>query len=93
MKNIEVLDQEEQQILDDFEKGKFKQIPKLKKEKQQLEDVARQTLLKDKRINIRISSRDLVRLQKRAAKEGIPYQTYISETLHKLVTGRLKEVI
>jgi hypothetical protein len=34
MKNIEVLDQEEQQILDDFEKGKFKQIPKLKKEKQ-----------------------------------------------------------
>ena len=77
MKNSEVLDQEEQQILDDFEKGKFKQIPKLKKEKQQLEDVARQTLLKDKRINIRISSRDLVRLQKRAAKEGIPYQTYI----------------
>ena len=53
----------------------------------------RQTLLKDKRINISISSRDLVRLQKRAAKEGIPYQTYISETLHKLVTGRLKEVV
>ena len=77
MKNLEKLDKEEQQIIDDFEKGKFKQIPKLKKEKQQLEDVARQTLLKDKRINISISSRDLVRLQKRAAKEGIPYQTYI----------------
>ena len=93
MKNIEVLDQEEQQILDGFKKGIFKQIPKLKKEKQQLEDAERQTLLKDKRINISIPSRDLVRLQKRAAKEGIPYQTYISETLHKLVTGRLKEVV
>jgi len=93
MKNLEKLDKEEQQIIDDFEKGRFKQIPNLKKEKLELEGVARQTLLKDKRINIRISSRDLVRLQKRAAKEGIPYQTFISGTLHKLVTGRLKEVV
>ena len=93
MKNLEKLDKEEQQIIDDFEKGRFKQIPNLKKDKLELEGVARQTLLKDKRINIRISSRDLVRLQKRAAKEGIPYQTFISGTLHKLVTGRLKEVV
>ncbi len=92
MKKKIKLDKEEQQILEDFENGNLNRISNLKKEKQELENAARQTLLKDKRINIRISSRDLVRIQVRAAKEGIPYQTFISGTLHKLVTGRLKEV-
>ena len=91
-KNIQ-LDKEEQQILKDFENGEFKSIPSLKKEKQELEDAARQTLLKDKRINIRISSRDLERIKICAARDGIPYQTFIAGSLHKLVTGRLKEVI
>ena len=93
MKTKLKLNKEEQQILQDFEKGEFRRIPNFKKEKKELEDAARQTFLKNKRINIRISSRDLERLQKRAAKEGIPYQTFISGSLHKLVTGRLKEVV
>ncbi|MBL7219915.1 MAG: hypothetical protein ISS69_07370 [Phycisphaerae bacterium] len=93
MKKNFKLDKEEQQILKDFENGAFKKISNLKREKKELENAARQTLLKDKRINIRISSRDLERLQKRAAREGIPYQTFISGSLHKLVTGRLKEVV
>ena len=91
-KNIR-LDKEEKQILKDFENGEFKRISNLKKEKQELEHAARQTLIKNKRINIRISDRDLERIQKRAAREGIPYQTLISGSLHKLVTGRLKEVV
>lgn len=90
-KNLK-LDKEERQILKDFENSEFKRIPNFKEEKQYLEHAARQTLQKDKRINIRISSRDLERIQKRAAKEGIPYQTFISGSLHKLVTGRLKEM-
>ena len=49
-------------------------------------------LQKDKRINIRISSRDLTCLQKKTAKEGMPYQTLISSTLRKFVTGKLKNV-
>ena len=93
MKKKIKLDKEEEQILQDFEKGAFKRVSSLKKEKQELEMAAHLTLQKDKRINIRISSRDLERIQKRAAKEGIPYQTFISGTLHKLVTGRLKEVV
>lgn len=87
------LNEEDQQILKDFESGKLKRIPSFKKEKQDLEHAARQTLLKDKRINIRISSRDLERIQKRAAKEASPYQTFISGSLHKIVTGQLKEMI
>ena len=86
------LDQEELQILQDFERGELVSIRHYREEKEILEETARHTFQKDKRINIRISSRDLEKIQKRAAKEGIPYQTFISGSLHKLVTGRLKEV-
>lgn len=86
------LDQEELQILRDFEHGKFESIHDFQKEKKELEEAARSTLQKDRRINIRISSRDLLRLQMQAAREGVPYQTYIASSLHKLVSGRLKEV-
>ena len=85
------LDKEELQILEDFERGTFKRIPNFHEEKKALEASARAMLQKDKRINIRISSRDLERIQMRAAREGMPYQTYISSTLHKLVSGRLVE--
>jgi predicted DNA binding CopG/RHH family protein len=91
MKKTLSLDKEELQILEDFERGEFKRIPNFQTEKKALEDSARSSLQKDKRINIRISSRDLERIQMRAAREGMPYQTYISSTLHKLVSGRLEE--
>lgn len=90
MKSNPRLDEEELQILKDFERDEFQRIRNFTDEKRQLEDAARETLKKDQRINIRISSRDLQGIQKRAAKEGIPYQTLISSTLHKFVAGKLK---
>jgi predicted DNA binding CopG/RHH family protein len=87
-----IFDREEMQILQDFESGEFESLRNFQKEKRVLEEAARSTLQKGKRINIRISLRDLERLQMRAAREEIPYQTYISSSLHKLVSGRLKEV-
>ena len=86
------LDEEELQILRDFERGEFASLQNFRGEKRRLEEAARTTLQKDRRINIRISSRDLEKIQKRAATEGIPYQTLIASTLHKFVTGKLKEV-
>jgi predicted DNA binding CopG/RHH family protein len=44
------------------------------------------------RLNIRLSSKDLEAIQKRALAEGLPYQTWIASLLHKYATGRLKEV-
>ena len=85
------LDEEELQILQDFERGEFESIQNFREEKRRLEEAARRTLQKDKRINIRISARDLEKIQKRAIAEGMPYQTLIASTLHKFVTGQLKE--
>jgi predicted DNA binding CopG/RHH family protein len=87
------LDEEELQILSDFERVEFESIQHFRAEKRSLEAAAKRTLQNNKRINIRISSRDLEKLQKRAAMEGIPYQTLIASTLHKFVTGKLKEPV
>ncbi len=92
MKNPLELDEEEVKILRDFERGEFTSITKFKEAKRKLEEAAAEFLQKDKRINIRISSRDLEALKKRASKEGMPYQTLISSTLHKFVAGKLKSV-
>ena len=92
MKNPLKLDEEEVKILKDFERGELTSINNFKEAKRQLEEAAHNFLQKDRRINIRISSRDLETLQKKAVKEGMPYQTLISSTLHKFVTGKLKSV-
>lgn len=86
------LDEEELQTLRDFERAEFESVRNFRKERQRLEEAAAASLKKNKRINIRISSRDLEKIQAKAVKEGIPYQTLISSTIHKFVTGKLREV-
>ena len=81
------IDKEEKQILDSYERGEWKSVPQLDAKKDKLKDYARATLRKDKRLNIRISARDLRELQLKAVREGLPYQTYISSILHKFVNG------
>jgi predicted DNA binding CopG/RHH family protein len=85
------LDREEKAIIKSIEKGEWKSVPNLKKEKARYRRYALAALRKDKRINIRIPELDLVLLQQRALDEGLPYQTLISSILHKYVSGRLQE--
>jgi predicted DNA binding CopG/RHH family protein len=60
-----------------------------KKEKKQYEEYARYSLSKRKRINIRMSERDLKKIQAKAIEEGIPYQSLISMLIHKYNEGKL----
>jgi len=82
---------EEKDILESVEKGEWKRIPNFKREISRYREAARNTLRKDKRVNIRITERDLVQIQKAAVHEGLPYQTLISSVLHKYINGRLVE--
>jgi predicted DNA binding CopG/RHH family protein len=87
------LSKEEKELLDSVERGEWRTIPNFKKEAKQYQEYARATFRKDKRVNIRISEKDLVNIQKRAIQEGLPYQTLISSVLHKFVNGRLIEKV
>ena len=82
------LTKEEQGILDSVEKGEWKSVPELAKEKSRYAAAARATQRKDRRVNIRMTERDLARFQKKAEEEGLPYQTLISSILHKYINGR-----
>jgi len=86
-----ILNNDEKDILDSYERGEWKPVKNQKREIKKLQRYARNTLQKDKRINIRMSSKDLDRVQVLAAQEGIPYQTLISSIIHKYVSGYLKE--
>lgn len=82
---------EELELLASYENEEWQSAKDLKEEKAKYQTYARATFRKDKRINIRISEKDLLALQKRAIREGIPYQTLVSSVLHKYVTGMLVE--
>jgi predicted DNA binding CopG/RHH family protein len=85
------LDQEEQEILNAFEKGELKPIRHQATLISRLRSAARNTIKKDKRVNIRISTKDLTELQVLAIQDGIPYQTLMSSVLHKYASGRLRD--
>ncbi len=84
------LDKYEKELLELEEQGHIESFPPSAKEKKLLMDAAKQTLNKDKRINIRVSSRDLSSLQRQANRYGMPYQTLITSILHRYVTGDIQ---
>jgi len=84
-------DPEEQELLELYESGEFQSDLDAER-RQYLAKAAAQTFKKDKRINIRISSRDLEALQRRALEEGLPYQSLVSSVLHKYVSGGLQDI-
>ena len=83
------LDREEKEVLESFERGEWVSIRERKAEISRLGAAARASLRKSRRINIRLSDRDVIGLQAKAAEEGLPYQTLISSVLHKYLTGSL----
>lgn len=85
------LNNEEKDILDSYKQDQWKPAKNRKREVKKLQQYARNTLQKDKRINIRMSSADLDRVRVIATQQGIPYQTLISNIIHKYVSGYLKE--
>jgi len=85
------LTHEEKNLLESVERGEWKRIPDFVQASARYRETARATLRKDKRVNIRMAERDLVRFQKTAVHEGLPYQTLLSSILHKYINGRLVE--
>ncbi len=85
-------DKEEAKLIKSIENGKWKSVKNINAIKNRLKKTAKNTLLKDQRMNIRIAKRDLDMLKARAIEEGMPYQTLVSSVLHKFVSGKLKEL-
>lgn len=81
---------DEKALLEAFDSGVLAYGPPTTSEQSEARLAARNTLKRDKRMNIRVSSMDMLSLQTKAAKLGMPYQTLVSSVLHQYLTGRLK---
>lgn len=85
------LDNEEQEISDALNRVDISSVTNLKQEMAHARVIAKNTLRKDARINVRISNIDLNRLKEKAAYKGLPYQTFIASILHEYISGHFIE--
>ena len=85
------LDEEERRLLESLDRGEWSSVGDLEEAKAEARRYAEATLRKDKRMNIRMTERDLRNLKTQAAEEGLQYQTLVTMILHKYVTGQLVE--
>jgi predicted DNA binding CopG/RHH family protein len=89
MRQINKLNPEESELNASYESNQWKPVEGVQSEKGRYQAYAKATFRKDRRVNIRISSKDLLEIQKRAIEEGIPYQTLMASVLHKYISGGL----
>lgn len=82
---MDKLDKYEEELLRSYENDEMKSVGLTKEMKKKYAQYAKNTFQKNKRINIRISEWDLLRLKAKSLEEGIPYQTLVSSLIHKFV--------
>lgn len=83
-----LLNQDEKEIIEAYNNGEFVQVENIDQEIERHADVARQTLLKSKNINLRLSESDLLDLKGKAVEAGIPYQTLAASVIHRYVKDK-----
>jgi predicted DNA binding CopG/RHH family protein len=83
-------DKEEKTVVDAYERGTMKLSKPSKKELETIKTTAKKSLVKDRRITIRLYDHDYQGIQKKAIEMGIPYQTLISGIIHRYIEGDLK---
>jgi len=88
-KSFEPIDQEEKDLMKSIENDELEPVKNINKKKDEVVAAARNTLKKDKRINLRLTQKDYHQIQIKAIEEGIPYQTLISSLVHKYLNGSL----
>jgi len=83
------IDQEEKDLMEALENDEWPSVPAFQREKANVLAAAKNTLKKDKRINLRLTEKDYQQVKIKAIEEGLPYQTLISSIVHKYLNGTL----
>ena len=88
-KSFDPIDQEEKDLMESIENDEWRPVNNINQKKEEVMVADRNTLKKDKRINLRLTQKDYHQIQIKAIEEGIPYQTLISSLVHKYLNGSL----
>ena len=78
-------DKEEKAIIDAYDKGQMKLSTPSRKEIEAIKATAKKSLVKNRRITIRLYDHDYQGIQKKAMEMGVPYQTLISGIIHRYI--------
>jgi predicted DNA binding CopG/RHH family protein len=92
-KAFDPLDQEEKELMESIDRDEWRSVKNIDQEKKKAIQAARNTLKKEKRINLRLTQKDYHQIQIKAIEEGIPYQTLISSIVHKYLNGSLSWIL
>lgn len=83
------LDDYEKDLIKAIENDEFVEVPNQKEEIAKAISYAKNMLKKDKRVTLRVAKEDLEKIQARAIKSGIPYQTLINSLIRQYVNGQI----
>ena len=89
-KRLPIFD-EDDELISALETGGYEPIEDEATEIQRYTQLFKESGNRVKRVNIRMTTRDLEKAQAMALREGIPYATLLTGVLHRYFTGRLKE--
>ena len=84
-------DAEEKELIESIEKGEWKSVKNLEKEKKRYSKIFKASSAKSEQITIKITPKDLRDIKIQAEIEGLNYKALISSILHKYLTGKLIE--
>mgnify|MGYP000243375730 CR=1 FL=1 len=95
MKNkndFEYLDEEEKELIEAIEAADLVSLSTSEEKafRKMSVTAAKSFFRKEKKINLRLNSHDFSEIKRRAAQEGLPYQTLISSLITKYLNGSLK---
>lgn len=85
---MDYINKDEKEIIESYNLDEWVSVGD--QEKEEIREDAKQSILKNKRINIRLTEQDYHNIQVKAMEEGVPYQTLISSIIHKYNKGELK---
>ncbi|EKE14991.1 MAG: hypothetical protein ACD_12C00206G0005 [uncultured bacterium] len=89
----EPLDDYEKQLIKDLENDEFVPVPNQEAETKRyvsyFKNYVKNMPKKNKRIALRVAKEDLDKIQEKAIKSGIPYQTLISSLIRQYANGRI----
>ncbi len=84
------LNNSENEILKDYDKGEFGSVVK-DNDRKKYQKYVKNTVNKTKNINIRLSERDIQKIKVKALKKGIPYQTLLTSLIHQYADEQMKD--
>ena len=86
------LDEEEQDLAEALNNLDVSKLSAPDKNTQKMfKNAAERFVKQEAKINIRINPLELEKIKKRAAIEGLKYQTFVKSILHKYLNGQLTE--